>query len=168
MEKTGNHEPHKKIHKHLKKEIPHGIKKAKKLFHFKYPKLFLLILSIIFAYYIFTIPEIAEAVSGMGEIGYFSSFIAGILFAFGFTAPISVGFFITLHPENILLTAIIAGAGAMLSDLFIFKIIKLSFEKEFQELKKEKIISKIRTFVGNHTPILIKHYFLYVFAGIVH
>ena len=55
----------------------------------------------------------------------------------------------------------------MVGDLVIFSLIKFSFLDEFNKLKREKIIEKIKKFTFNHTPTLVKHYILYLFAGIV-
>lgn len=155
----------KQIHKKLKRHSPHAVHKAKKLVSFKYPKLILFILSILLAYYIFNRPEISNFIYYLGKISYLGIFIAGIFLAFGFSAPFAVGFLITSQPENLILAVILGGLGAMTGDMIIFKSIKFSFMNEFKELKKEKVIKKIKRLVSQNTPLIIKHYFLYIFAG---
>lgn len=155
------------IHKKLKKHAPRAVHKARKLVSFKHPKLFLFILSILLAYYIFSRPEVSDFIFYLDEISYLGIFIAGIFIAFGFSAPFAVGFFITAQPQNLVLAVILGGLGAMTGDILIFKSIKFSFMNEFKELKREKVIKKIREIVQKHTPLLIKHYLLYVFAGFI-
>ena len=158
---------HRHIHRTLRKHSPHGVHKAKRLFAFKYPKLLLLAITILLSYYLFNFPAFSSWISQLGSLSYLGTFIAGILFSFGFTAPFSVGFFLTTNAENIFLATVMGGIGAMTSDLLIFKIIKVSFLNEFESLKKEKLVKSIRKIVYNHSPTLLKHYLLYVFAGII-
>lgn len=138
----------------------------KNLFKFKYPKIILLILTIIIAYYLFKYPVVQSAVSGLGKWGYISVFIAGMLFAFGFSAPFAVGFFITLNPSNLWFTGIIAGLGALTSDLIIFNFIKVSFEDEFKKLQGTQTLRQIRKYLGQKgLGRKIRKYFIAVTAG---
>lgn len=155
-----------KIHRRLKKH-PEAVTKAQKLFHFKYPKLFLLVFSIIFAYCIFSHPTINTWMAQLNILSYLGIFIAGLLLAFGFSAPFGVGILITAQPENILLATFIAGIGAMISDMIIFKTIKFSFMNEFEQLKKTKTAHFIKKIARMNKSVLIRHYFLYIFAGII-
>ena len=139
----------------------------KKLFKFKYPKIILLIVTIILSYIVFRNPSISDYISHLGNLGYFGVFLGGILFAFGFTAPFSVGLFILLNPTNIWLAGIIGGFGALISDSLIFKFIKISFEDEFNRLKKTKTIKSIGFMIHRSVGETIKVYLMYVFAGIL-
>jgi len=136
-------------------------------FKLKYPKIISLGLVIIFAYILFSNLFIASYISKLHEFQYLSVFLFGMLFAFGFTAPFSVGYFLTYSSPNVLLAGIIAGIGAMISDLLIFKFIKFSFKDEFEMLKKEKatlsINQAMRKFLGER----LRKGLLYVFAGMV-
>jgi uncharacterized membrane protein YdjX (TVP38/TMEM64 family) len=136
-------------------------------FRFQYPKIFLLVLTMILAYIIFRNPAIQSGISQLGSLKYLGSFIAGILFAFGFTAPFAAGFFITLNPNNILLTGIVGGVGALISDLLIFSFIKVSFEDEFRRLKNTKFIKKFDKTIEQTINKKLKRYILYTIAGIV-
>lgn len=138
----------------------------KRLFKFKYPKLTILTVMIILAYILFENPAIASFFSHLGNLSYLGIFLAGILFAFGFTAPFAIGIFLSSTPESIILASIIGAWGATLSDLFIFKVIKCSFMNEFRKLEKNKEIKFLEDEVSL-LPIKIKHYLLYIFAGIV-
>lgn len=157
---------HKHIHKTLRKHIPQGVLRAKKLFSFKYPKLFLLFLCIILAYYLFSQAGISSFIENLSKDNYLSIFLAGVFLALGFSAPFSIGFFILLQPENLLFASLIGGFGAMAGDMLIFKTIKYSFIKEFKELERKKIIRKIEKIVEKNKNVLIRHYLLYIFAGI--
>lgn len=141
--------------------------KKMKLLKFKYPKLTGLIVAIILSYIIFTNQNVADFIFNLGDLSYLGTFIAGMLFAFGFTAPFSAGFFITLNPSNILISGIIGGLGALFSDLLIFQFIRISFKDEFDRLEKNKQIKKIENIINNSLGKKIKNYILYVFAGIL-
>jgi len=139
----------------------------RRLFKFKYPKIFICIITIALAYIMFKNPNVDSFVSHLGALSYLGIFIAGILFAFGFTAPFAVGFFIVLNPSNILLAGVIGGLGALLSDILIFKIIKLSFIDEFNNLKKTKVFVRLSFLIDKTVKGKIKIYLMYIFAGIL-
>ncbi len=141
--------------------------KTKKRFKIKYPKLFLLLLIIIFSYWFFSKQEVSNFIKSLGSLGYFSVFISGMLFSFGFTAPIATGFFLVIGKQNIILSALIGGIGAMISDLLIFRFIKTSFKEEFQKLGKEKFNLKIKKVSEKIISKQIKIYLTYIFAGII-
>lgn len=143
------------------------IRKELRIFlNFRYKKIFLLLLSIIIAYLIFSNSKIADYVLSLNNFGYLGVFIAGLFFAFGFTSPISAGFFITLNPENLWLAGILGGLGALIGDIIIFKFIRFSFMDEFQRLKKTSIIKKVSMLIDKTLNHKIKVYFIYAFAGI--
>lgn len=139
----------------------------KKLFKFKYPKLTILILMVVLAYYIFSNANTQDFFSKLGNLSYFGSFIAGIFFAFGFLAPFAVGFFLTVSTKNIFLAAVIGGFGALISDLLIFNIIKFSFMDEFRRLERTKVFLTLNNLFSKKPHSRIKLYLLYAFAGIV-
>src|SRR3989344_3887713 len=101
--------------------------RVKRLFRFKYPKITILIICILAAYYIFRDPSVQSYLSGLENFSYLGIFIAGFFFSFGFTTPFSIGFFLVSNPENILLAALIGGFGALIADFIIYKLIRLSF-----------------------------------------
>lgn len=55
----------------------------------------------------------------------------------------------------------------MIGDLLIFKMIKFSFMDEFHELEKTKAIHEIEKIVNKKKRVLILHYLLYIFAGLI-
>ena len=121
----------------------------KRLFKFRYPKIALWIIMILLAYIIFKNPNISNLISNFGLGGYMGIFIAGMFFSFGFTTPFAIGFFITLNPNSIILSSIIGGIGALISDLLIFSFIRISFLDEFKRLENTEIIKEINYLLNN-------------------
>ena len=139
----------------------------KRLFSIKYPKIFILIITIILAYLLFSQTSITKYIQEATENqSYLLIFIGGLLFSFGFTTPFSIGLFMSIVPKNLFLAIIIGGIGASISDLLIFKIIKISFMKEFKELEKTFLVKEIIK-ETHKIPRKIKHYLIYIFAGII-
>ncbi len=87
------------------------------------------------------------------------------MFSFGFSAPFSVGLFLTMPVQNIYLAAAIGGFGAMLADITIFKIIKFSFMDEFNKLKKERFFVRTEKLIDKRLSVKVKYYLLYFLAG---
>jgi len=135
-----------------------------RLFKIRYPKITLLIICIILAYFIFSLQSVQQLFRNFGTTSYLGVFFAGFLFSFGFTTPFAIGAFLIMNPASILLAAIVGGIGAMLADLTIFGIIKISFMDEFRMMAKKKTFKKIHLIPLNKK---IKHYLIYAFAGIV-
>lgn len=136
------------------------------MFKIRYPKLCALAICVFLAYLLFSHPVGEAFLSQVGLDGYFGAFIAGIFFSFGFTTPFAIGAFIVMSPGNILLAALMGGAGAMVADLIIFKIVKVSFMDEFRQLMR----SRTARAISRHSPSLnrrVKSYLLYAFAGII-
>ena len=161
------HKSHRKIHRKLRKHTPEGVEKAKKIFSFKYPKLFILIILILLAYYLFSQPFISEWIEIFNKLGHFGIFISGFLTSLGFTAPFGIGLLSKINPSSILFATVIGGLGATIADLLIFRSIKLSFTDEFKRLEKTKLIQEIEHIVKKNKFVLVRHYLLYIFAGIV-
>ncbi len=132
-----------------------------------YPKLALLVISIIVAYYLFTLPTIKTFFENLGTLGYVGIFFAGLFFSFGFTAPFAIGIFATLNPENIALAALIGGFGALLSDLLIFRFIRFSFIDEFTRLQKIRPFRILSTSIKNNMAEKVRLYLLYALAGFI-
>lgn len=139
----------------------------KLIFHFHYPKILILMILIVWAYFIFKNPDVQNFVHSLKSLEYLGVLIAGMLFTFGFTTPFSVGFFVVLNPANPLLVALIGGLGAVIGDLFIFSVIRFSFIDEFKRLKKTRIIKGIRDEMKWHLSHRVRIYILYTLAGII-
>jgi hypothetical protein len=134
---------------------------------FKYPKLVSFLAVIIIAYFIFKSPMIAGFILHLNSLSNLGAFIAGFFYSFGFTSPLSAGFFLTLKTETIIFTGVIGGIGAMLADLFIFRFVKISFKDEFEKLKKEKMFRKIGAFARKRFKKSFRTAASYVIAGIL-
>ena len=141
--------------------------KFKDLFRFKYPKTLVLILAISFAYVIFSNKSTGDFILALNSFSYLGAFIAGLFFSFGFTAPFSAGFFIVSNPPNLLIAALVGGLGALIADLIIFSLVKLSFKDEFEILRKTKLIRTVEILIEKSVGKKIKIYLMYAFAGIL-
>lgn len=163
-------ENHKDVVKHLHdthKILVKEIKRTRFLIHFKYPKLFLLVIFILAAYFLFKNLAINNFVGRLEDLGYIGFFIAGMFFSFGFSTPFAVGFFIVSQPSNIILASIVGGLGSVVGDFIIFKSIRKSFLDELEKFEREKPIAAIHKAVKNNFHIKMSAHLLYVFAGII-
>ncbi|MFA5358057.1 MAG: hypothetical protein WC308_04020 [archaeon] len=134
-------------------------------FRFKYPKIFLFALCIIFSYFIFSNYPLDNFLAHLGNWSYLGVLFAGVLFSFGFTSPFSAGLLIVMHPENIFLAAIIGGFGCLLGDMAIFKFVKFSFNQEFSRLKREKPFLFMKRITKGIIKPKLQNYLLFAFAG---
>lgn len=139
----------------------------KRWFKFKYPKIMLLVICIILAYLVFRNPDVLRFISNLRTLGYLGTFIAGIFFAFGFSAPFAAGYFITLNPGNVWLAGGIGGLGALTGDLLIFNFIRISFKKEIESIKKTKLISEIDVFLNESIFKKARIYLMYAIVGLI-
>jgi len=160
-------ESYKVINKLLKENHLVITKKAKKIFSFKYPKFFILILLMALAYYFFSLPGSSKWVSYFENMGYFGVLISGILTPLGFTAPFGFGLLIKINPKSIILASLIAGVGALLGDLLIFNTIKLSFMDELKKIKRTPVIKEIKKIFKKYHHVKIINYMMYLSAGII-
>lgn len=130
----------------------------------KYPKLLLLFITFLIAYLLFYERAYPPFHDFIISIGYAGTFIAGISFAYGFTAAPATAILLLISKEqNLIAAGLIGGLGALVADLFIFSFIRISFADEIERISNEKII---KTF-NSHLPSHIKRYLLPVFAGLI-
>ncbi len=138
---------------------------ARKIFRIKYPKLVILISTIILAYALFMGRNFEPMHAVFVSAGYLGVFAAGCLYAYGFTAaPAAAILLILAEGKNILFAAFIGGAGALLGDLAIFFLIKQLFSDEIKKLHREKLIR----FLEREEKLLLgklHKYFVVSFAG---
>ncbi len=138
----------------------------------KYENLLLLFASTAVAVYILISPQLADFLTSLGSFGYAGVLIAGAFFTYMFTTPIATAVLFMLSGNlDPLTVGIIGGAGAMVSDLIIFKFIRSSISF----LDKE--IYRVKEFVRKHNPIhlrkenylweRLKKYFVFVLAGFI-
>ena len=120
----------------------------------KYPRFFALALTIIIAILIFNNKRIISPENFLVIENYLSSFTLGVLYAYGFTATLATGaLLMTATQQNIIITGIIAGLGALIGDLIIFRFIRRSFNYELNQLSKTKYIKKIRRFLKKYSAL---------------
>ncbi|MBN1792815.1 hypothetical protein JW826_03985 [Candidatus Woesearchaeota archaeon] len=115
---------------------------------YKYPRLTLLALSFLIVYIIFTASDFTDFRAWIESLGLLGVFISGILYVYGFTAAIGAASLLVLSKEvPFLLAAVVAGIGALLGDLVIFKLIRHEFMTEIGHLANEPIVIHSRAFL---------------------
>jgi len=132
----------------------------------KYPKLLILMASIVAAYFLFDQDSVKDFFAGLSEYGYVSVFVGGMLFAFGFTAAFGIGIIaVTSGDVSMLLGAAAGGFGALLSDFILFRFVRVTFEDEFERIKNSKTFVRIDgVILGKFRP-KIQHYIVLALAG---
>lgn len=132
----------------------------------KYPKLLLLLITIILAIAIFYKGRnYAPLHDFLISLGYVGTFLGGFFYAYGFTAAPAAAVLLVLATEqNLILAVLIGGLGAILSDFIIFSFIRHSFIDEINKLKKETIMKNISKNGKRIFGRYYKHIFP-VFAG---
>ena len=101
--------------------------------HWRLRNTFLLVASIIILFYFADSSFVKNVIHGIGNLGLFGVFIAGMFFVSTFTvAPASLVLFYFAKELNIFEVVIFAGLGAMLGDYIIFRFLK---DRVFEELK---------------------------------
>lgn len=101
--------------------------------NWQYKNTFLLLCSLVLLYYLADTHIARDFISNIGSIGYFGAFIVGILFVSIFTvAPAIIVLYSLASTLNPLAVAVLAGLGAVIGDLIIFKFFK---DKVFAEIK---------------------------------
>ncbi len=138
----------------------------KRLFIFTYPKLTLYTLAILIAYFIFQIPAVSLFFSDVGGLFYIAIFLGGLLYSAGFTTSIATGFFLSLNSVSPLKYAFIGGAGALIADLGIFSLVRISFMDEFRKLEKTSFVNHFIYFFHKF-PERARVFFVYIFAILI-
>ena len=130
----------------------------------KYPKLSLFIISVILVYVLFSGLAYEPLHNALVFMGYFGTFLAGLLYPYALTSAAGTGILLILAKEqNIFLAGVIAGIGALISDIIIFLFVKHGFSDEVQKLSKETVV---RTF-NRWIPDSLRVYLLATFASLL-
>ncbi len=160
--------PKKEVHK-LKKLIKRSEKKRHLniFFRYHYKKLTVLGLSIILSYLIFSRPEVSLYLTGLEKWEYLSIFIAGMLLAPGFSAPLAAGFLIAYNPSSIIISALIATFGSLIIDIAIFRFIRFTLLDEFKRLKRTSFIKEVHNKMNSQSLNKFKVYIMYSFIGLM-
>ncbi len=131
---------------------------------FKYPKLALLALIFLTSYLVMTADLFRPARSWIVDLGYAGILVAGILYSYGLTAaPATAALLILSKSQGLVFAALLGGIGAAFGDFAIFKVIRLSFMDEINELKGEKFVAALNSAI----PKPIGKYVLPVVAGFI-
>jgi len=105
--------------------------------NFKYKNISLLIFSILFAIFLWRLDVFHEILLGLGTFGYVGAFLAGILFVWIFSMPTALLILLTLSQSGELSPleiGIIAGLGAVVGDLIIFRFVRGGLSTEIKDL----------------------------------
>ncbi len=131
----------------------------------KYPKFVILFITFSLAYLLLTDDKLFFARQELLKLGYFGTFIAGMFYAYGFTAgPATAVFLLNSKAQDFLLSGLAGGFGALVSDLLIFKFIRITFTDEIELLANEKIFVKMRS---NLSPFLKKYLLPFLAAFVI-
>ena len=130
----------------------------------KYPKLSLFIISVILVYVLFSGLAYKPLHDALIFMGYFGTFLAGLLYPYALTSAAGTGILLILAKEqNILFAGVIAGIGALISDIILFLFVTHSFSDEVQKLSQETVIRTVNRWI----PDSIRVYLLATFAGLL-
>ena len=130
----------------------------------KYPKLLLFIISVILVYFLFSGLAYKPLHDALVFMGYLGTFLAGLLYPYSLTSAAGTGILLILAKEqNLLLAGVIAGIGALISDVILFFFVKHGFSDEVQKLSKEKIVRSI----NRRIPDSIRVYLIAAFASLL-
>ncbi|OGS55715.1 MAG: hypothetical protein A3K60_00985 [Euryarchaeota archaeon RBG_19FT_COMBO_56_21] len=134
----------------------------------KYPKIGMLALVVIFAYLTFRLGDVQSFFHSLGQLGYVSAFLGGMLFAFGFGAPFGVAILATIADDvNILVAGLVGGLGALLSDYILFKFIRVTFNDEILRFKSSRAFSFVDGALIRKLPPRLSFYIILGVAGFV-
>ncbi|MEM5836654.1 MAG: hypothetical protein QW451_02635 [Candidatus Aenigmatarchaeota archaeon] len=103
---------------------------------YKYKNLFFLGLSTFTAVFMVRNVFLREIlISYLSEWSYLGAFLAGLLFPYALTAPISASIFILISKfVNFLIASLLGALGAFVGDYLIFKFVKHHLSKEIDEI----------------------------------
>lgn len=133
-----------------------------------YPKLFLLIGTLYLGRMVYTDGNNFYFHSILDVVGYFGTFIAGVLLAYGFTFGPAVGAILYYsQSQNFFVAGLIATLGAIIGNLLIFRLIHVSLEQEIKKLKHSQFFQWSLRQLNKYPPSFIRRYILPIFAGIL-
>ncbi len=156
-QKTKKSRPEELLHKTIT-EKPHY------RYHIKYPKFLALVLSFVVAYFLFEYLNIFRLDEFLSSLGYFGTFLTGLLFSYGFTAaPAAAIFLILADSQNIFIAVVLGAIGACIGDFLIFSLIKTGFKDELRRFENEKIVREI----DEEIPLKLRHFLVLMFAEIM-
>lgn len=130
----------------------------------KYPKLLILLLTFVIAYELFIFLNTNRFTTLLTMGGYIGTFVAGILFSYGFTAAPATALFLVLgHQQTWWVASIIGALGSVCGNLLVFNIIRYSVDDELRRLERTKSVRQFERAV----PRRLKHFIVPVLAGFI-
>lgn len=134
----------------------------------KYPKIAMLMLVVIFAYLTFRLEDVQSFFHHLGQLGYVSVFLGGMLFAFGFGAPFGVAILATIADGVFIpIAGLVGGLGALLSDYLLFRFIRVTFNDEIIRFKGSRAFSFVDGILIRRLPPKLSFYLTLGVAGFV-
>jgi hypothetical protein len=122
-----------------------SMKPVSSLTNWRYKNIAMVIFSISIGIFLYTSPTFHDFLLSLNSLGYFASFIAGILFTSIITTGTSIVMLLTLAEElNTVTMATIAGFGAVVGDLLILKYFKDNLAEELNYLWQKSKIGEIK------------------------
>lgn len=105
---------------------------------FKYPNLIIFFLFGFLTYFLFKAGIYQKLVLRLEDFGYLGAFLAGMFFISTFTAipAATVLFLFAERFDNLPFLALVAGAGAVLGDYFVFRFVKDGLADELKGILK--------------------------------
>ena len=113
----------------------------------KYPTLLVMIFLIVVSIIISLDARLIGMIQSFGASNYLSFFIVGFLTPLGVVTPFAATFFINTKFENIVLSILLAGFGAVICDSIVFHLLKKFFSKKGSS--KEVQLIKLKGFFSN-------------------
>ncbi len=99
--------------------------------------LFLVVLSIIFAYFLLRVGVLENIVSATEEVRFIGSFLAGLFFTSAFTiAPAAIALAKISETSSPFIVALWGAVGAMIGDTLLFLFLRDSVAEDFYDLVK--------------------------------
>ena len=134
----------------------------------RYPKLFLLILSIFFGFLVYFDQNDFHFHELIVSSGYVGVFLMGFFLAHGFTmGPAIAGLLIISTTAPLLPAATIATIGAIIGNGVFYNLLRISYHNELSELSRLPFFVKLQEWADNNTPQFVRSYVFPVFAGII-
>ena len=106
------------------------------------------ILSLSFAWWLIKSGYLHNLIDVILPLRYVSEILAGVLYTFFLTSPISVAMLIILAQDNNpIITALLAGAGAVLGDLFIVRFFRNQLSSDLNLVSRQLQFQRVSRFL---------------------
>jgi membrane protein YqaA with SNARE-associated domain len=134
----------------------------------RYPKLFLLFLSVLSGFLIYFDQNNFHFHELITKSGYIGIFLAGFFLAHGFTmGPAIAALLIISKTESLFPASLIATVGAIIGNSVFYSLLRVSYHRELAELSRLPFFTKLQKWANANTPQFVRAYFLPVFASII-